>query len=56
MHDHCVSLISLNFLGFVEHWDFVGNPCGMPTLKIKYKIHLFNLSLHNVDCCHFISF
>jgi hypothetical protein len=28
----------------------------MPILKIKYKIHLFNLSLHNADCCHFIYF
>jgi hypothetical protein len=27
-----------------------------PILKIKYKIHFFNLSLHNVDPCHFISF
>jgi hypothetical protein len=24
---HCVSLISLRFLGYVEHWNFVGNPC-----------------------------
>jgi hypothetical protein len=25
-------------------------------LKIKYKIHFFNLILHNVDSYHFISF
>jgi hypothetical protein len=28
----------------------------MPTLKIKYKIYFFNLSLYNVDYFHFISF
>jgi hypothetical protein len=27
---NCVSLISLGFLDYVEHWDFVGNPCGIP--------------------------
>jgi hypothetical protein len=27
-----------------------------PILKIKYKIYFFNLSLHNDDSCHFISF
>jgi hypothetical protein len=27
-----------------------------PILKIKYKIQIFNLSLHNVDSYHFISF
>jgi hypothetical protein len=40
-----VSLISLGFLGFVQSWDFVGNPCGIPLnraacihsrLNIKY--------------------
>jgi hypothetical protein len=24
-------------------------------LNIKYKIHFFNLSLHNIYSCHFIS-
>jgi hypothetical protein len=28
----------------------------MLILKIKYKIHFFNLSLHNIDSCHLISF
>jgi hypothetical protein len=27
-----------------------------PILKIKYKINSFNLSLHNIESCHFVSF
>jgi hypothetical protein len=42
---HYISPISLGFLGYIEHWDFVGNPCGIPLdratwlhsrLNIKY--------------------
>jgi hypothetical protein len=40
---HVVSLVSL----LIER---------QPILKIKYKMHFFNLSLYNVDSCHFISF
>jgi hypothetical protein len=25
-----------------------------PILKIKYKINSFNLSLHNIESCHFM--
>jgi hypothetical protein len=29
---------------------------GRPILKIKYRIQFFNLSLHKVNYCRFISF
>jgi hypothetical protein len=40
---HVVSLVSL----LIER---------QPILKIKYKMHFFNLNLYNVDSCHFIFF
>jgi hypothetical protein len=31
---HYISLISLRFLGYDEHWDFVGNPYGIPLDRV----------------------
>jgi hypothetical protein len=59
---HCVSLISLDFLGNVSiEILLVIHVVSLlierqPILMIKYKINSFNLSLHNIESCHFISF
>jgi hypothetical protein len=41
--DHCVSLISLRFLAYVEQWDFVGNPCGIPLNRMLCQYSRLNI-------------
>jgi hypothetical protein len=41
------TLLTIHVVSLLIEWQ--------PILKIKYKIFFFNLSLHNIESCHFIS-
>jgi hypothetical protein len=43
MHDHCVSLISLNFLAYVKHLDFIDNSCNIPLNRVLYLHSRLNI-------------
>jgi hypothetical protein len=41
--DHCVSLISLGYLGFCWAWDFVGNLYSIPLDRAAYLYSKLNI-------------